>query len=56
MQKIYQSDPWLEPWKDKIEARHKRILDWKKKLAGKGSLDDAVNNHLYYGLHHDKDG
>ena len=56
MQKIYQSDPWLEPWKDAIEARHQRILDWKKKLAGKGSLDDAVNNHLYYGLHHDKDG
>ncbi|MBP5172176.1 MAG: 1,4-alpha-glucan-branching enzyme, partial [Bacteroidales bacterium] len=56
MQKIYQSDPWLEPWKDAIEARHTRILEWKKKLAGKGSLSDAANNHLFYGLHKDKEG
>jgi 1,4-alpha-glucan branching enzyme len=56
MQKIYESDPWLEPWKDAIEARHQRILDWRKKIAGEGSLDKAVNNHLYYGLHKDDEG
>ncbi|MBR6458528.1 MAG: alpha amylase C-terminal domain-containing protein [Bacteroidales bacterium] len=56
MQKIYKSDPWLEPWKAKIEARHTRILEWKKKLAGDGKLSKAVNNHLYYGLHKDKEG
>ena len=56
MQKIYESDPWLEPWKDAIEERHQRILDWRKKIAGEGSLDKAVNNHLYYGLHKDDEG
>ena len=56
MQKIYESDPWLEPWKGAIEARHQHILDWRKKIAGEGSLDKAVNNHLYYGLHKDDEG
>ena len=56
MQKIYESDPWLEPWKGAIDARHEHILSVKRKLAGEGSLDKAVNNHLYYGLHKDKDG
>ena len=27
----------------------------KAKLAGDGLLSDAVNNHLYYGLHHEGD-
>lgn len=56
LKKIYQTDPWLEPWKDAIEARHKRILDTRKKIAGEGSLSEAVNNHLYYGLHKDEQG
>ena len=56
MQKIYESDPWLEPWKGAIDARHEHILSFKHKLAGEGSLGNAVNNHLYYGLHKDKDG
>ena len=51
MKKIYESDPWLAPFKDAIEARHERILADRRKLCGKGSLRKAVNNHLYYGLH-----
>ncbi|MBP9998222.1 MAG: alpha amylase C-terminal domain-containing protein [Bacteroidales bacterium] len=51
IKKIYETDPWLEPFKDAIEARHSRILAQKKKLAGKGPLTKAVNNHLYYPLH-----
>ena len=56
MNKIYQTDPWLEPYAKAIEARHERILAEKRKLAGDGPLGDAANNHLYYGLHHSKDG
>ena len=55
MKKIYDMDPWLGPWKGAIDARHEAILATKTKLAGDKSLSEAVNNHLYYGLHHDGD-
>ena len=64
MQKIYETDPWLEPWKDAIDARHDRILEDLAKLTGAkasdkalpAKLNAAVNNHLYYGLHKDAEG
>ena len=40
MQKIYETDPWLEPWKDAIDARHERILADLNKLTGMTG-DDA---------------
>ena len=49
--RIYQTDPWLEPFRPAIDARHERILAEKRKLASEGSLSAAVNNHLYYPLH-----
>lgn len=49
MKKIYESDPWLEPWKDAIEARHQRIEEASEKFL-------EANGHLYYGLHKDKEG
>ena len=49
--KIYQTDPWLEPYRDAIEARHARILADRKKLCGEGPISAAINNHLYYPLH-----
>ncbi len=48
---IYRLDPWLDPFKGAIDARHQRILDEKKKLSGDGPLSEAINNHLYYPLH-----
>ena len=56
MKKIYETDPWLEPFKGAIEARHARILADCKKLCGKKSLRTSINNHLYYGLHRTEDG
>lgn len=50
-QKIYRSDPWLEPWAEKIEERHRRIEALRGRIAGDGPLTDIANNHLYYGLH-----
>lgn len=49
MKKIYESDPWLEPWKDRIESRHERIEQASKKFL-------EANSHLYYGLHKDNQG
>lgn len=56
MKQIYEIDPWLEPFKEAIKARHERIASMKKHIAGDGLLKDAVNNHLFYGLHRKNDG
>ena len=49
-------DPYLEPFEEAIEARHKRILDARDQFSGDGSLSEGLNNHLYYGLHRTDDG
>lgn len=53
MEKIYKTDPWLEPWEDAIEERHERIMACRDRFleGGAESLSAACNNHLYYGLH-----
>ena len=56
MKKLYETDPYLMPYKEAIEARHQRILGMKRHIAGDGLLKDAVNNHMYYGLHRCDDG
>lgn len=55
IKKIYETDPWLEPYKSAIDARHGHILADRKKLAGDKPLSEAVNNHLYYPLHREAD-
>ncbi len=54
IRKIYETDPWLIPNRDAIDARHARILADKEKLAGSRALSRAVNNHIYYSLHHEE--
>ena len=49
--KIYETDPWLAPYRKAVDARHERILAERRKLAGDGPLSAAVNNHIYYPLH-----
>ena len=56
MMRIYETDPWLSPYREAIDARHERILGMKRHIAGDGLLKDAVNNHMYYGLHRCYDG
>ena len=53
---IYDSDPYLAPYKEVIEARSARIEAEKEKIAVDGSLSKGLNNHLYYGIHRDKNG
>ena len=53
---IYDSDPYLMPFKDAIDARAKRIRECRDRFAEGGSLSAGINNHLYYGLHREPDG
>ena len=50
--KIYETDPLLAPFKDKIDSRHERAVGLRNKLAGGAAkpLKKAINNHLYYQL------
>lgn len=49
---IYDSDPYLEPYKRVINSRYQQLLNRKQDILGShSSLRSAVNNHLYYMLH-----
>ena len=59
VKKIYETDPWLEPFKGAIDARTERLDAAAAKLVGNvGGVDitSAANNHLWYGLHKTADG
>lgn len=53
---IYETDPWLAPYREAVDARHERILSCKQRISGDRPLSEAINNHLYYGLHRTGDG
>lgn len=54
--KIYESDPWLTPYKEVLERRSRAIEERKAQIAGPdGQLKDAVNGHLYYRPHREGD-
>jgi len=53
---IYDTDPYLEPFKKAVDARHARIMALKERMSKGGKLADAMNNHLYYGMHRTEDG
>ncbi|MBQ2091404.1 MAG: alpha amylase C-terminal domain-containing protein [Bacteroidales bacterium] len=56
---LYDNDQWLMPFKDAIDARKKQITDAFNQFtseAGAKKLSDVMNNHLFYGLHKEKDG
>ena len=42
MNKIYDSDPYLAPYRGAIDERHGRILSGMRSIAGEGRLSDAV--------------
>ena len=50
--KLIKGDPWLEPYADAIEGRHRHALDKIDELTGgKGNLSDFADGYLYFGLH-----
>lgn len=54
--KIYETDPYLLPFKDKIDLRQEQAVKYKSRFSVNGSLAAGMNNHLYYGLHKASDG
>ena len=52
---IYETDPYLKPFKKQIDKRHQLIQAAFDKIAVDGSLSAGINNHLYYGLHREND-
>ena len=42
IRKIYETDPWLEPHRGAIDARHERILADRRKLAGDGPISPEI--------------
>lgn len=54
---IIKNDPWLKPYAEAINGRHKDAIDKEKELtATDGSLKAFANAHNYFGLHHTSDG
>jgi 1,4-alpha-glucan branching enzyme len=54
--KFYQSDPWLNPFREIIESRISKCESKEKHLAGSGNLVEFAMGHFYYGLHRSKEG
>lgn len=55
-QKIYDTDPYLLPYKEVIDNRSLRISALRNRISRDGSLSKGINNHLFYGLHRTRDG
>jgi len=54
--KIIQKDPWLEPYSDAINGRHKYVLDREAVLTAGKNLSDFADGYMYFGLHKSPDG
>ena len=53
---IFDNDAYLEPFKKQITERYARLVIKRNEIAGYGKkLKDAINNHLYYGVHKECD-
>ena len=53
--KIWEKDPWLEPFAKVVQRRNQQILLRKQEIAGYGKpLKAAVNGALYYCLHREE--
>lgn len=55
---LIKNDPWLEPYADAINGRHKHAAEKEAELTNKGkqTLSDFASGYLYFGLHRTDDG
>ena len=51
--KLIQEDPWLKPYNNAIEGRHKYVVEKEKEITQNGtlSLSDFSSGYMYFGLH-----
>lgn len=48
---IADKDPWLEPYRSKLEEQQAYIRQAERRLLGNTPLEEWVLGHLYFGLH-----
>jgi 1,4-alpha-glucan branching enzyme len=53
---IIDTDPWLEPYRQKIEARQSYVARYRARLLAATPLDTFALGHLHFGLHSTSDG
>ncbi len=56
VKKLTQIDPWLQPYEDKLKARHWHILENSRRILGGKSASEFALGYLYFGLHRTQDG
>ncbi|MEM7395843.1 MAG: 1,4-alpha-glucan-branching enzyme, partial [Verrucomicrobiota bacterium] len=49
-------DPWLDPFRTRLEQRATRRMEVAAKLTGERSLTEFASGHLHFGLHPTPDG
>ncbi|MEZ4995985.1 MAG: alpha amylase C-terminal domain-containing protein [Bacteroidales bacterium] len=54
--RYYNIDPWLDPFRDIIEARLSYLKDRENLFTGGRTLTDYANGHHWYGLHRTETG
>jgi len=55
-ERFYKADPWLDPFREIIEARLAYISYREKLFTGGRSMTDYANGHHWYGLHRIPEG
>ncbi len=56
MTTIADKDPWLEPYRSKLESQQAYIQQARRRILGGKTLEDFALGHLYFGLHRTKNG
>ncbi len=53
---IADKDPWLEPYRSKLEQQEAYIRQAERRLLGGVAIEEWALGHLYFGMHKTKDG
>lgn len=48
---VADKDPWLEPYREKLEERARFIAEHRQRILGDKTVAEFALGHLYYGLH-----
>ena len=53
---VADADPWLEPYRPKLEQRQQYIAEQRQRILDGLTVTEFALGHLYYGLHKTSDG
>lgn len=55
-EKLSQADPWLAPYRHKLQLRQKRAIVYADRILGGSTAKDFASGHKHFGLHHTDSG